>query len=294
MKARLADERGLTVTELLVAAILMLVVSGAALTTLESFTRLGKSSERRLDQQDRVRTATRSIVRDLRNVAASPERPIIIEQGSDYDIVFKTVVDGGDAGDNAMHLQRVRYCLDSHDRNSATVRLQTQSWTTAAPPAIPSTTSCPSPAWDTSTAVEADITNRAGSQERAMFAYRRTAAGETESVAVRLFLDIDPVREPKESRAETAVFMRNQNRVPVARFTATPAGIGHVLLNASDSVDPEDQPIEVRWFDGTKAIGRGTIFDYNAKTSGAHPISVEVQDVAGLIGRAGPVSVVVP
>ena len=127
-----------------------------------------------------------------------------------------------------------------------------------------------------------------------MFAFRRTAAGETESVAVRLFLDIDPAREPKESLAETGVFMRNQNRIPVARFTATPAGIGHVLLNASDSVDPEDQPVDVRWYDGTKPIGRGTIFDYNAKTSGAHQISVEVQEVAGLIGRAGPVSVVVP
>ena len=59
-----------------------------------------------------------------------------------------------------------------------------------------------------------------------MFAYRRTAAGETIPVAVRLYLDIDP-REPKEALAETGVFMRNQNRIPVARFTATPAGIGH-------------------------------------------------------------------
>ncbi len=294
MTARFADERGLTVIELLVASILMLVVSGAALTTLTNFTRIGKSSERRLDQQDRVRTATRSIVRDLRNVAASPDRPIIIEGGSDYDIVFKIVLDEGDSGENTMHLQRVRYCLDSGDRNSARVVRQTQSWTSAIPPAIPSTASCPSPAWDTSTVVAEDITNRAGSQERAMFAYRRTAAGETQSVAVRLYLDIDPAREPKEALAETGVFMRNQNRIPVARFTATPAGIGHILLNATDSVDPEDQPIDVRWYDGTRAVGRGTIFEYNAKTSGAHPISVEVQDVAGLIGRAGPVDVVVP
>lgn len=294
MKARFADERGLTVIELLVASILMLIVSAAALTTLENFTRMGKTSERRLDQQDRVRTATRGIVRDLRNVAASPERPIIIEDGTDYDIVFKTVLDEGDSGENAMHLQRVRYCLDSSDRNSATVRKQTQSWTSATPPAIPSTASCPSPAWDTSTIVAEDITNRAGSQERAMFAYRRTAAGETQSVAVRLYLDIDPVRDPKEALAETGVFMRNQNRIPVAQFTATPAGIGHILLNASDSVDPEDQPIDVRWYDGIKAVGRGTIFEYNAKTRGTHQISVEVRDVAGLIGRAGPVAVVVP
>ena len=127
-----------------------------------------------------------------------------------------------------------------------------------------------------------------------MFAFRRTAAGETQSVAVRLYLDIDPVREPKESLAETGVFMRNQNRIPVAQFTATPAGIGHVLLNASDSIDPEDQPLEVRWFDAGKQVGRGTIFDYNAKQRGTHQIEVQVQDVGGLVGHYGPVSVVIP
>ena len=113
-------------------------------------------------------------------------------------------------------------------------------------------------------------------------------------MSLKLYLDSDPTQEPPEALAETGVFMRNQNRVPVATFTATPAGIGHILLNASDSVDPEDQPIEVRWFDAGKAIGRGSILDYNARTRGAHSISVEVQDVGGLVGRYGPVSVVVP
>jgi prepilin-type N-terminal cleavage/methylation domain-containing protein len=291
--ARLTDERGLTLIELLVASTLMLIISAAALTTLDQFTRLGKNSERRLDQQDRVRTAGRSIAQQLRDVAASPERPTIIEQSDDYDIVFKTVADGASSGENSMRLNRVRYCL-AGDPNSATIRQQTQTWDTATPPAIPSTETCPSPAWGTDTVVAEDITNRAGSQERPIFSYRRTAAGEVQSIAVKLYLDGDPTREPPEALAETGVFLRNQNRVPVATFTATPAGIGHILLNASDSVDPEDQPLEVRWFDGSKAIGRGTIFDYNAKTRGAHAITVEVTDVGGLVGRLGPISVVVP
>ena len=88
----------------------------------------------------------------------------------------------------------------------------------------------------------------------------------------------------RRSHAGAAGDARRDRRLPPQpeprarsrRFTATPAGIGHVLLNASDSVDPEDQPLEVRWFDGTKAIGRGTIYDYNAKTRGAHQITVEV------------------
>jgi type II secretory pathway component PulJ len=282
----------MTLIELLIASMLMLIVSAAALTTLDQFTRLGKNSERRLDQQDRVRTAARSIVHELRDVAASPERPTIIEQSDDYDIVFKTVVDGASSGENTMHLQRVRYCL-AGDRNSATVRQQTQTWTEATPPAIPSTATCPSDTWGSSKVVAEDITNRAGSQERPIFNYRRTAAGEVQSISVKLYLDADRSLEPPEALAETGIFLRNQNRLPVATFTATPAGIGHILLNASDSVDPEDQPLEVRWFDGSKAIGRGTIFDYNAKTRGAHQITVEVTDVGGLVGRYGPVSVVV-
>jgi len=293
MSARLGQERGLTLIELMVAASLMLIISAAALTTLDQAVRIGGNSQRRLDQQDRVRTAVRSIVHEIRDVAASPERPTIIEQADDYNVVFKTVVDGGTTGDNTMHLQRVRFCL-AGDRNSATVRQQTQSWTDATPPAIPSTTSCPSSAWGSSKVVAEDITNRAGSQERPIFNYRRTTAGEVQSISIKLFLDADRLREPPEVLAETGVFLRNQNRVPEARFTATPAGIGHVLLNASDSVDPEDQPIEVRWFDGAKAIGRGTIFDYNAKTRGTHQITVEVTDVGGLVSRVGPVSVVVP
>ena len=294
MSARLADQRGLTLIELMVSASLMLIVSAAALTTLDQFVRIGGNSERRLDQQDRVRTATRGIVNDLRDVAASPERPTIIESAGDYDIVFKTVEDGESAGDNAMHLERLRYCLDSRNRSSATVRLQTQTWDSPTPPAIPSTASCPSSAWGGSTAVAENITNRARSQERPIFSYRRTASGEVQSISVKLYLDIDTAKEPPEALSETGVFLRNQNRVPVATFTATPAGTGHILLNASDSVDPEDQPLEVRWYDGGKPLGRGTVFDYNAKTRGVHSISVEVQDVGGLIGRYGPVSVVVP
>jgi prepilin-type N-terminal cleavage/methylation domain-containing protein len=293
MRARLKNERGLTLIELMISAMLMLIVSAAALTALDQMTRLGKDSERRLDQQDRVRTAARSIVQELRDVAASPERPTVIEQSDDYNIVFKTVADGTSTGANTMHLERVRYCL-AGNRNAATVRRQTQTWTTATPPAIPSTATCPSAAWGSSTVVAEDITNRAGSQERPIFIYRRTAAGEVQSISVKLYLDGDRSLEPPEALAETGVFLRNQNRVPVATFTATAAGIGHILLNASDSVDPEDQPLEIRWYDGTKAIGRGTIFDYNAKTRGAHQITVEVTDVGGLVSTLGPISVVVP
>jgi len=294
MKACLRAERGLTLIELMIAASLMLIISAAALTTLDQFVRIGGNSERRLEQQDQVRTAARQIVSDLRDVAASPELPTIIAVAKDYDIVFKTVQDTTPGGANTMRLQRLRYCLDSSDRNSARLLLQTQTWTTATAPAIPSTASCPSPAWGSSKVVAEDITNRAGSQERPIFNYRRTAAGGGQSISLKLYLDSDPSQEPPEALAETGVFMRNQNRIPVATFTATPAGIGHILLNASDSVDPEDQPIEVRWFDAGKAIGRGPILDYNAKTRGAHSITVEVQDVGGLVGRYGPVSVVVP
>ena len=294
MIARIEDERGLTVPELLVAIMLMLIISAAALSTLAQVTHLGKSSDRRLDQQDRVRQAVRTMVRDLRNVAASPDRPVVVEHADPYDIVFKTVADRSAASANSMRLERVRYCLDSSDRDAATLRRQTQSWTAATPPPVPSTAACPAPDWSSTRVVSEDIANRVGTQERPIFTYRQTEAGEIQSVVVNLYLDIDPTREPNESQADTGVFLRNQNRAPIARFTATPAGVGHILLNASESVDPESQALEVRWYDGGAYVGRGTIHDYDAKTRGTHQISVEVRDVSGLIGRSGPMPVVVP
>jgi prepilin-type N-terminal cleavage/methylation domain-containing protein len=291
--SRLADQRGLTLIELMVASSLMLIISAAALTTLEQFTRMSKTSESRLDQQDRVRQAVRAVVRDLRNVASSADRPDNIEQAGDYDVVFKTVSPVAGGGSNSQRLERVRYCLDSGTRNAAVVRRQTQSWTAPTAPGIPSTASCPSSGWETSKVVATAITNRAGTQERPVFVYRRTSAGEIQSVAVKLYLDTDPSREPREAQAETGVFLRNQNRAPVATFTATPAGVGHILLNASESVDPENQTLDIRWFDGAKLIGRGTIYDYYAKTRGVHSISIEVRDVAGLVARSGPIDVVV-
>lgn len=294
MTARLTDERGLTLSELLVAISLMLIISAAALSTLAQVTQLGKSSDQRLDQQDRVRTAARALVRDLRNVAASPDRPGVVEHANDYDVVFKTVAPADAAGANSMRLQRVRYCLDSSDRNAAVVRRQTQTWTTATAPAMPSTAACPAPGWSSTRVVTEYITNRAGSQERPLFGFRRTTAGEIQSIVVSMYLDVDRSREPRDAHAETAVFLRNQNRAPIARFTATPAGVGHILLNASESVDPEGQALDVRWYDGGRYVGRGSIHDYNAKTRGVHEISVEVHDVAGFVGRSGPIAVVVP
>jgi len=294
MRSRLADERGLTLTELLVASALMIIISAAALTTFEQFIRLGQASDTKLNQQDRVRNAMSGIVRELRDVAASPDRPHAIERVDDNDIIFKTVSDGGATGANTMHLQRVRYCLDLQDRNSATLRQQIQTWETPTAPPIPSTASCPAPGWSESKVVAEHITNMAGSQNRAVFNYRYSASGEVQSIVVGLFLDADPFHDPRESRLESSVFLRNQNRLPVARFTATPTGIGHLFLNASDSMDPEDQPLEVRWYDGDKLVGRGQVFEYNAKTRGTHMITLEVQDVGELVSRMGPVAVDVP
>lgn len=290
---RLAEERGLTLTELLVALTLMLIISAAALTSLEQFTRMSGRTERRIDQQDHARQASREIARALRNIAAAPDRPDVVERAGPYDIVFKTVAAGSAADANTSGLRRVRYCLDTTGSSRA-LRAQTQTWTTAAPPAMPSTSSCPDAAWGETRVIGEHISNRADGQERPLFTYRRTWGDEIDSVAVRIFVDGDPAAEPREAVVESGVFLRNQNRAPVAAFSATPAGLRHLLLNASESIDPDGQPLDVRWFVGGADVGSGMTLDYLARRSGPHVIEVEVSDPAGLVDRSAPQTVVVP
>ncbi|CAA9471914.1 MAG: hypothetical protein AVDCRST_MAG53-1377 [uncultured Solirubrobacteraceae bacterium] len=272
-------ERGeVSLTSVLVACTLLVVVLGATLTLFEGFIASAGDQTRRTDTQDAARSAADRIARDLRNLASpTPEQPQAVDFASAGDLIFKTVDPAGpNSGTNATNTKRVRYCLDSGGR----LQEQTQTWTTATVPPAPSGTACPGAGWDRTVIAAENIVNGAVP----VFSYDSSVLTDISAVHVDLLVDTDTVRQPPPTRLSTGVFLRNQNRRPTASFTWARTS-GGLVLNGSASADPEGDPLRYVWFDGATEVGRGITFTYTGLAAGSvHQLRLEVSDPAGLIG----------
>jgi type II secretory pathway component PulJ len=244
-------ERGeISLPGLLVAMVIFMAVLGATLTTFEAFDSQAAGLTRRTDAQDAARRASDAIARELRNLASpTRDQPQAIDAAGPTDVVFQTVDATREAGSlNATNVKRVRYCLSAGEQR---LYKQQQTWVTAARPAMPALGGCPSAAWGPATVASGQITNGT----RRIFSYDSTTLTDISSMRVALYVDDDAAKAPPETLITTGVFLRNQNRRPVASFTATRTPQG-ILLNGSGSVDPEGQPLDYVWYDGTTKLDK--------------------------------------
>ncbi|MBA2349648.1 MAG: hypothetical protein H0V81_15280 [Solirubrobacterales bacterium] len=279
-------ERGeVSLTALLMASVLMIIVLGASLTTLESFTSLAADGNRRTASQDAARSGIDRITAALRNLASpTPQQPEAVDLAAPADLVFKTVdANGPNSGTNATNTKRVRYCLDPQ----GAIREQTQTWTTALTPPAPASGGCPAAGWQATTTIADGVIN--GSLP--IFSYDAATTSAITAIHVELLVDSAPGRKPGPSRLASGVFLRNQNRAPSAAFTAT-RSIGRILLNGSPSADPDGQPLTYVWLDGTTVIGRGIVFDYAVAPDSSHVLRLQVSDPGGLTTTSAPQTVV--
>jgi type II secretory pathway pseudopilin PulG len=275
--SRLREESGFTLIEMLVAAMLLIVVLTATVRPLNAYERTARDNRAQNDAQARARITLDRMARELRNVAGATQ---FVENAGASDLVFQTVDPlTAPSGTNNMNIQRVRYCLNT---STEVLWRQTQTWTTAAPPAVPSTTSCPSSAWTTQAITADQVTN--GS--RAVFTYNDTDLTDITLVHTDLYIDVIPTIRPPESLLSSGVYLRNQNKAPSASFTATATGNRHVQLNGSSSSDPESGSLTFKWFDGSTQIGTGQTCDCVALATGNRTIMLEVADPSGITGTA--------
>jgi type II secretory pathway pseudopilin PulG len=260
-----------------IVSVLMIVVLGATLTTFNSFQQSVSVNEKQNTAQDTTRNAMDLMSRDLRNLASpTTDEPLALDLNEPQQIIFQSEGRIMPAGSlNAANTTRVRYCLDTATGN---LYRQTQTWTTAAFPAIPSSSSCPGTAWPTTKLVAENVVNNT----RTIFSYNAVDPRDVTEVTSTLYVDVNPNRSPTESTLQTSVYLRNQNRKPDAVFSLALANGGTaIIMNASESTDPEEKPLTFQWFiDGAQETGEGANDVVHTKTvsAGTHTVQVKVLD----------------
>lgn len=294
MSSRLRSQDGFTLVELLLVLTVSTAVLGATLSVFTQFERSNRTNQLQNDAQDQARQAQTRLARELRNLASpSTDTPQAVDVAQPYDLVFQTVDSTQAAGSqNQRNIKRVRYCLGNSDGGKATVWMQAQTWTTSTAPAVPSTAACPSSAWPNlagQTTNQRAMAEDVVSREKGVpiFTYNSADPQSINSIRSELFVDVNPGKEPLETRLASGVFLRNQNQAPSASFTATDTGTGHrVLLNGSASEDPEGSPLTryIWTAAGVGEIGRGPVLYWTAPGSTfpkSWNVTLTVRDAGG-------------
>jgi prepilin-type N-terminal cleavage/methylation domain-containing protein len=313
--ARIADERGLTMIELLVAMAMSVIVFGATLTVFSGMHKTLADTEEHNDRQQEARVAIDRLAREMRNLASptagTSTAPRGVDRNGAYDLIFKTVDDvKGPQPGNTAAAKRVRYCYDDANPKRGRLVMQQQSSQTYTATA-PAATACPAPpgsGYDPATVVVADhLANRIGGRtDRPLFVYSSDgtripydfpgAMTATTRVEARLWLDGKPGDAPVETRMSSSVMLRNQNRPPVAAFTIQASGFV-MKLNGSDTNDPENEPLQYDWYEGAtpetaKLLTSGTsvVHTLDPRPAGTYTFLLKVTDSAGTVDWSDPVT----
>lgn len=256
---RTREESGFTLVETLMVSILFMIVLGATLASMNAFERLSRDNSRMNDHAERTRMAVERASRQLRNLASRPVtgKPTIA-RAEPTDFVFQT---------SDPTRTWVRMCTAPGTNGSAT--LWTLASNTLEPPSVgacPGTGKAASE-WPTASQVTNAVTNQADGRAIPVFTYRRncttsvsptcatTDLGSITSVNFELRVDDNRRRKPAETSVSSGVYLRNQNEAPLAKFRWSVVSVMErkVMLNGSDSVDPEGRTLRYYWFKGSTA-----------------------------------------
>jgi type II secretory pathway component PulJ len=287
------EEAGFTLIELLLVSVLMIVILGATLTTFQSFQSNADVNARVNDAQEESRRGLDILAKELRNLASpTNDQPQAVKRATAQDLIVQSVAPIRPANSlNTRNTQYVRYCYSATEARVYRQRLE---WTTANEPPYPSATPCPGAGWGTTEFVAGNVAN----DGRALFTYNSSTLTAITEVGATLYVDVNPGRRPAETSIHSSIFLRNQNRVPIARFTAAASAGGKILLNGSESEDPEERALRYFWYDPavstTTPIGEGIVYEYTAPALGNRTLYLIVKDPADLASQAPPQTVCVP
>jgi prepilin-type N-terminal cleavage/methylation domain-containing protein len=286
------EQAGFTLIELLISMSLITVVVMATISAFVSFNRNERVNRLQNESQDEARMTMERLSSQLRNLASPNDfTPESVEKAEPYDLVFLTVDAVKPVGSaNARNIKRVRYCMGSVTDGKASLIRQEQTWQVQFPPPSFSTSGCPNASWGNNTVVAEDIVNTAEATPVPVFTFTPGPSPVSDITAIRanLVVDTNPGASPIATDLKSGVFLRNQNRAPVASCTAQYAGTGQqVALHGSASEDPEGFNMKTyNWYaDGKTADppdATGVVAVWTAPTSGTHTFRLHVEDQGGL------------
>jgi prepilin-type N-terminal cleavage/methylation domain-containing protein len=301
-------QEGFSLIELLMAMAIVTVVVMATISAFVAFHKNERVNRLTNESQDEARLTLERLSSQLRNLASPTDFvPDSVEQADPYELVFLTVDAVRPVGSlNARNIKRVRYCVGPVVGGKAPLIRQQQTWQVVNPPPAYSTASCDEAGtggWESTQVVASDVVNTTQTPPVPIFKYTPgpTPLGAITAIRADLMVDVNPGKSPSAATLGTGVFLRNQNRKPIASCT-TPIYTGtgkQVALNGSGSEDPEGFSIKkYNWYlDGnTQPMTEvtGVVGVWNG-SSGSHSFELEVLDQGGLKSdKANCGSVVVP
>ena len=246
-------QAGFSLIELLVSMSIVTVVVMATISAFVSFHKNERVNRLQNESQDEARLTVERLSSQLRNLASPTDSvPKAVEKAEPFDLIFLTVDAVKPVGSlNARNIKRVRYCIGSVDGKAPLIRQQ-QTWVVTDPP----------PAFSSQRLSECELAeeHRGGERHRehhavdALPAFTYTPGPvpleDISAIRADLMVDTNPGQSPTAVDLGSRVFLRNQNRAPVASCTATYTGNGRqVALNGSGSADPEGFNLkEYRWY----------------------------------------------
>ena len=286
------DQAGFTLIELLISMSLITVVVMATISAFVSFNRNERVNRLQNESQDEARLTMERLSSQLRNLASPNDfTPESVEKAEPYDLVFLTVDAVKPVGSaNARNIKRVRYCMGTVTNGKASLIRQEQTWQVVNPPPAFSTSGCPNASWGINTVVAEDVVNTAQATPVPVFTFTPGPSPVSNITAIRanLVVDTNPGAAPVATDLKSGVFLRNQNRAPVASCTAQYAGTGkQVALNGSASEDPEGFNMKTyKWYADGKLTDppdtTGVVAVWTAATSGTHQFRLHIEDQGGL------------
>lgn len=283
---------GFTLIELLVSMSLITFVVMATISGFVAFNRNEHVNQRQNESQDEARLAMERITGQLRNLASPLDAvPKSVEKAEPYDVMFLTVDAIKPVGSlNARNIKRVRYCVGNAVNGKAPLIRQQQVWQALNPDPAPSTSACPGTGWGNETHVVTDLVNTTQASPVPAFTFSPGPVPTDDITAIRahLVVDVNPGKSPAAVDLSSGVFLRNQNRAPVASCTAKHASGLQIALNGSGSEDPEGFNMKrYTWIaDGDTAHPiDGVVAIWNAPSTGTHTFELEVEDQGGLTDK---------